>query len=530
MKRSSAFTLTELLISIAVALIMILGVNQIFKSTAATVGAGQAISSGVRDARVVQNALQDDFNKFASDAGILVIRTEQRYAFRNATDKLGDSDGKPFTLDLAGGANVSIPPQKVNNRSHRLDRIGFFTRGAYSRQTALDNSNANNTSFASPMTSSEAWVWYGHLAIPSQWLINPQQNTLDLYNPGDDKSGNTNNFYASDWVLGRVATLLAPGNLPSPVQSDPWLDGDPRFTSLDPLICNKTQTSDHSYFRLCDCPIDVAHTSIRDYIQKIANNSNIDWYNPIIGFDPTQIGKEDRSGEYWHAGSPYIPSMPSGQHRILPLFSDYASFCMTRGCSQFIVEYAGNYLHQQNDPGQPNYGQITGDGPDPDPRHKVDFIVERDAVGKIIAPARVRWYGFPRDTNGDGRINYLDVLPLRDMRLTKSPEVFERIPSTAANPLAGPNSPAIPSSVNAFPPAPPSPGAPDQPKFDYMGMPLFFGYVPPLTSVPPAYVCAWDATMIDKLPKMIRITIAIDDPNGRLADPQVFEYVFNLQQ
>jgi hypothetical protein len=28
---------------------------------------------------------------------------------------------------------------------------------------------------------------------------------------------------------------------------------------------------------------------------------------------------------------------------------------------------------------------------------------------------------------------------------------------------------------------------------------------------------------------MIRITIAIDDPNGRLGDEQYFEYVFDVQ-
>ena len=40
------------------------------------------------------------------------------------------------------------------------------------------------------------------------------------------------------------------------------------------------------------------------------------------------------------------------------------------------------------------------------------------------------------------------------------------------------------------------------------------------------YICAWGPN--DPKPRMIRITLMIDDPAGRLNEGQTFEYVFEL--
>ena len=40
------------------------------------------------------------------------------------------------------------------------------------------------------------------------------------------------------------------------------------------------------------------------------------------------------------------------------------------------------------------------------------------------------------------------------------------------------------------------------------------------------YVCAWGPN--DPKPKMIRITMTVDDPGGRLADGQTYEYIYTL--
>ena len=44
-----------------------------------------------------------------------------------------------------------------------------------------------------------------------------------------------------------------------------------------------------------------------------------------------------------------------------------------------------------------------------------------------------------------------------------------------------------------------------------------------------SHVAAWGPDTTEPLPKMIRITVAMDDPNGNLKSPQWFEYVINLK-
>ena len=52
---------------------------------------------------------------------------------------------------------------------------------------------------------------------------------------------------------------------------------------------------------------------------------------------------------------------------------------------------------------------------------------------------------------------------------------------------------------------------------------------PQLAEVSQPYICAWDVTTgAAYLPKLIRITVAVDEPNGRLNNEQTYEYVFEL--
>src|SRR3954471_18410931 len=57
-----AFTLIEVMISIALVLALIIGINQVFKVAADTVGTGQALSAKVRDARAVQHVFFDEIS------------------------------------------------------------------------------------------------------------------------------------------------------------------------------------------------------------------------------------------------------------------------------------------------------------------------------------------------------------------------------------------------------------------------------------------------------------------------------------
>ena len=93
-----------------------------------------------------------------------------------------------------------------------------------------------------------------------------------------------------------------------------------------------------------------------------------------------------------------------------------------------MVEYAGDFVTQTSvDPysglSDERDGEVTAVVPD----DKIDFVVIPDAKTKTRIH-NIRWYGLPRDTDGDGivrgyqggrRNNEMpDVVPLRDVRLT----------------------------------------------------------------------------------------------------------------
>jgi len=259
------FTLVELMVSIAIALLLILGINVVFKTTAQTVGAGNSALEASRDARTVMASLLADLNQCvappslgsvttADYAPCFIIRSEQTYAFRNFTDREGAADPAPLATGprpwvdsnlfqyngfWQGTSNdpFSVPVPYVHFRSHRVDKLGFFARGVFARQTSSDNS-----SFVSPTTAPEAWIVFGHVMQPSNYLISNPSSTATSpplwYGPGDlDGTGskNDNNAVSSDWILGRQAILLNP-NIDTSIDPDYLVDmvaGNPNNTNPD---------------------------------------------------------------------------------------------------------------------------------------------------------------------------------------------------------------------------------------------------------------------------------------------------------
>src|SRR5271155_1576399 len=98
---SRAFTLVELLVSIAIALVVIIGINYIFSATSKTVGAGESLLSAGRDARTLLQTMNVDLTSVDpvssstsadGDPICFIIQSQHQYAFRNADDMQGASD------------------------------------------------------------------------------------------------------------------------------------------------------------------------------------------------------------------------------------------------------------------------------------------------------------------------------------------------------------------------------------------------------------------------------------------------------
>ncbi|MCC7349909.1 MAG: prepilin-type N-terminal cleavage/methylation domain-containing protein [Phycisphaerales bacterium] len=509
--RRRAFTLVELMIAIALVLILMVGINQVFKMTTDTVGAGQAINAASRDLRGAQSVFNNDLHgAVTSNPPIFMIRSQQTPAFLNQADQLGDRDynqsdtyanriNQILSIDLdndgtegeVGVAGEIISPAIYNYRNHRTDMLMFFARGYFPRQTG------NIGTFAANMSSNEAWIWYGHVkrpdfSSPAGPSNSDALNSLQGYenrSPGElpdfskvPPDRNDDNFHASNWILGRVVTLLRQpdgsdniydlyGN--SQVYLKHWTTDPP--TSLSPLAMSSvsSEAAPADRYNVAWSRYDLAGTTIDDFRQRLVTaidppNNLLDWWNTRFSF------------RYQCNIFPTKPLSSQVIARTVPAFLS--------SCSQFIVEYAGDFLVQENDPANANYGRVLSAGSD----GKVDYFIS----GGV---AQTRWYGMPRDINGDGVINLLDVVPLRDVRNSAV---------TVPSPVWASFERALPAyAVNYA---------------------LVSGGVPAMTDGS-QYIVAWGPdTTGQPMPKMIRIVATVDDPSGRMVTGQTMEYVIDL--
>src|ERR1700709_1086731 len=96
-KRSRrAFTLIELMISIALSLVLMLGINSVFKYTTNAVGQGQAINAATRDSRAAQAVFTNDFSSLIpngtapTNSACIILRSAAQVAYRDRSDETSD--------------------------------------------------------------------------------------------------------------------------------------------------------------------------------------------------------------------------------------------------------------------------------------------------------------------------------------------------------------------------------------------------------------------------------------------------------
>src|SRR5207253_3835991 len=121
---------------------LIIGINQVFKVAADTVGTGQALSSKIRDAKAAQTVFYNELQHavVGDDMPFFIIDSRPQAAFRDAADQQNDLDFKVtdtpaqqsqevLTVDLDGN---NVEGEKavagelncyasVSNRVHRVD-------------------------------------------------------------------------------------------------------------------------------------------------------------------------------------------------------------------------------------------------------------------------------------------------------------------------------------------------------------------------------------------------------------------------
>jgi hypothetical protein len=548
------------MVSLGLMVILMLAVNYIFSNVSRATSATQAFSRATRDAQSAQAVMFRDFAAAdMENAPFVLLRSSAMPAFRNAADRLAGPDtvsvppNPLWVVDPNGSGNgsVQISAATYNERNHRLDIVSFFSRDAFQRQTGGGTMTPSGTfveRFVDPMSCPEAWIWYGHLVLPTNsgtfTYSSGQQVTPGSVDPGSPNFGsNPNNYYASQFTLGRFQMLLqdpdANGKIqtrepsgssatvpPVPPQmehvyflpdqrdgiSDLWPFRYDTRTSLTTAIT----TLRESRYDLAGTSMGTYRAYLQDYISSPLN-AGVNWWDRLML-------------AYRFEASPFILNTGSG--RLTPEAVAKQAPIFLPGCSQFIVEYAGDFIAQDNDTTSSTYGELTNVyfdtgvvGATPGTDGIVDYMLD-DKDNRSI-----RWYGLPRDTNADGRIlgappavsprplaGLRDVLPLRDILRTAGAPAGT-IAATLKNPgtiapferLAATDGVAYDDVTNST-----------------------LRYLSDYATVGAGgmqsneyYTCAWGPA--ERKPSMFRITFVLDDPEGQLSDPQTFEYIFKVQ-
>ena len=192
-RSTRGFTFTEILIALALILILLIGISQVFTITSRTIGAGQALSGAMRAQRAVAQALQNDITGYASTAGnvqdlgdtapvsgmypmapedlnnrapLLMISNMRVPGFVSAQDAknmLVPDSGSDWVVrseqirKIDGTASSYVPIFSNGERNFRVDCVSFISRGSFSRQTGN-----SGTIVPDRVSSEDAWIFYGH--------------------------------------------------------------------------------------------------------------------------------------------------------------------------------------------------------------------------------------------------------------------------------------------------------------------------------------------------------------------------------
>ncbi len=406
--RGRGFTLTELLVAVAILIVVIIATARIFGTVSKVTGAGQANADMLQTAQTIEKQIRADIARISSE-GFLAIQ---------GVEVLNDVNGAPLL-------NSSLPA----NATLRCDRLTFLAEGQQD-STAFAGSDdkistVNAGTYWPNKQSMVQRIYYGHgvqlrNAKPGfDGFLGGMENGLPLLPwtfdpPGASDGGITTVNWstgqtgsvvlgtqpsAREWTLARQAMLLA----------DDGTGGFLRFNNRDLDPKNSTisiwnTTSSPSGANYDSGPfssrVDIAASTIDKIRQTVTNFGGASWANQrtqILG----SLGIPGTSVPLRYPRAERIP--PSGStDRIDQMLTNPT---MAAGCSSFIVEWTwGDGVGRQSNP--------DGSTVDPTPAavssgdEWVGYVVNDDvANGKGEQP----WFGMPDNSRG---VYPLSTVPL----------------------------------------------------------------------------------------------------------------------
>jgi len=494
--RSRAFTLVEMLVALAVLVLALAVVTNVFRLTSDTAKTSSALTDVHARLNSIIDRLKADLNGIDPSQSILVIHGRTQAAARTQEEL----DGRRFLRFLQGDPNdvpvgyqpdldLNLDPGGADNEPEysdpRADLLMFLTNTAQASQAPPNPPPSGNPPGVYQLRGKHAplLVKYGHAALDR---VDPIPNTTPpAFRYGSDNGPAslrhvsrrlTDGTLRSElpvlrWHLGRVATIIEPTS-----QSKLWLRSDTLFGKADfPRVMRCDNYTDPRE------PGDVALLNVPLVLQQFGPNPTLALPQPAAEYRPYNVASP-ALGPHWPTALRQIIFGllgPGGEQ----------DFALANGLRHIatVVEHPPTNLQ----------GNLGVHGLPACAWFEVEFLMPED-------PRNARDYYARADATLPGAFNRRSDLP----RWTSVPsgQTFVFVPDTAENAalVAGnfPANPLAPSDARVL-------------RFGKIDQRLKGPADPPPTT--PADSAA--NRRVRMWPYAIRITVRAYDPEGRLDNP-----------
>lgn len=361
--RQSGFTVVELLTAVFITMIMMLLIARIFSDTTAAVGDGIGLSEVMANARSIGDQLKQDLR-----LGTLVGPTTD-------PDKTG---GFLVIGNQQVNARYLLPGGGEGTRLVRTDQFAFFVLG--NEAAPLRPATPGHTnSYFNGVTADAARVWMGHVRVLRANF--DSGSFTDIGVAAQDKMGSGSNAVCTHWTLGRQKLLLSGQEKVDSANLSVYVNG---------AIAGSSVSGAGGTLR--DAFSDVSNWTLQEVIKhetRYGQPGHMSLANGVARPEAT-YGEEALKHSFVQGTfqRPFaraeMGKATAGRHEFSAGDVAQLHTYMAANCSDFIVEFAGDY------------DGVSG-------------------LDKTTNPVRIRWYGAFVDADAGTTTANFSGIPATDL-------------------------------------------------------------------------------------------------------------------